>query len=281
MDIRRDEMSKFDTLEFQRMFGVLPHWLGKEDNVSPPAEKSAKSLASGAYRRAVGNFQTLRNNLAAVDADEDLSNKGKAKKKAELAIAARKAIDQVRNVPVHQLKERRKKLIDVDKNLSDVEKMTASLREAEILQHLPADPLRNWQLAMEALETGDLEIVEAIVNVPSIHPGRLGHEHQQELSQHLVEAKLRYSAPQKYTEYNELGEYIEVLDDTLATIDQELASIDRDIARERPTPAEFAIDVDEAGTETAEDNTSADDGTDAPVTSGDVSDAVADLINAA
>lgn len=274
-------MSRFDSLEFKRMFGDLPAWLDKADNVTPPAERSPKAVASGAYRRAVSYFQKLRTDLAAIDADEDLSNKGKAKKKAELAIAARKEIEQVRNVPVHQLRERRKKLTDTDKNLSDVEKMTSALRQAQVLQHLPTDPLANWQLAMTALEEGDIEVVEAIVGLPSVHPGRLGHEHQQELSQHLVEAKLRYSAPQKFAEYNELGEYIEVLDDTFSAIDQELAQIDRDIARERPTPAEFTADVDEVETETTEDDASDDDGDDEAVTSGDVSEAVHDLINAA
>jgi hypothetical protein len=279
--IRRDEMSKFDTLEFQRMFGSLPSWLTKSDNVTAPAERSPKAVASDAYRRAVGHYQTLRTNLAAIDSDEDLSAKGKAKRKAEAVTAFKKQIDQIRNVSVHKLQEKRKSLTDTDAKLSDVEKMTNALRQAQIIQHLSVDPLQNWATALEALENGDIEVAEAITTLPSVHPGRLGHEHQAELSQHLVEAKLRYSAPQRFTEYNELGEMLDDLDDVLTAIDQELAQIDHDIAREKPTPAEFAIDVDEAGTEVAESDASADDSDDEPATSGDVSDAVSNLINTA
>jgi hypothetical protein len=274
-------MSKFDSLEFKRTFGDLPTWLAKADNSIPPAEQSSKTVASNAYRRALGHYQKLRSDLVIIDRDEDLSAKGRAKRKAEVVTEFKKQIDQIRNVPVHKLKTKRKSLTNTDKNLSDVEKMTGALRQAQIIQHLSVDPLTNWATALSALESGDLEVAEAITTLPSVHPGRLGYEHQQELSQHLVEAKLRYSAPQKFTEYNELGEMLDDLDDVLTAIDQELAQIDHDIARERPTPAEFSADVDEAETETAEDDASDDDGDDEPVTNGDVSDAVSNLMNVA
>jgi len=151
-----------DTLKLIAQFGKCPEIFEGVDTSGGASR--GRPLGAIAWFQMVGIIDTLDKELLAVNDDKELSEDGKAKRKARLCRDA-----EVRLVEANGHLERLKK--DVEEVTFDLTKTDETVMAA-IWPRLPEDPLEVRMLHNAALEAGDLVTANAIENLPVAFSGR-------------------------------------------------------------------------------------------------------------
>lgn len=215
-----------DDLRRARLFGSkLPRWADGLDLDKPAPDgrgvaHAALKTRSGIIRAVAG----LETRIAELDGNQDLTNAGKTKRRAELAREVAAEIDRNYRPRVETARqkrdERRAKARPADP--FDGEPVARAVTFAAVwglFGDRLTDPLTTERLVQDALAKGDVVTAQAIMALPTAHPGALDGERLDRLEAEMIES----ANPELSGELAEENEILADLESALAAAEQYIA----------------------------------------------------------
>lgn len=162
-------MNKPDNVIQIATFGRDPEWfLGADPHKgATPIDNAAR-----AWSLLQRHDEELSTRLEAISHDENLSAKGRAKARQAAHKANQAALAPVRKVIARLANDLQTLRQNAQQNIDPSDALLAHLKAQEIRQWLGPDPLPNFIAANTAAEQGDAETLNAILDSPTLWPGR-------------------------------------------------------------------------------------------------------------